>query len=202
MTPNAKAQVGRTGYLALVLWASAALPARAAPPATTTAGPDANPAGASSPPTLGQAAPATPTAYVGAPSGYRRAITWDLNVDGALGATLGNGSTLAGFGRVRAGVLSIHDADVLALGASYEYGSLQKFTFGVQAEYINDNSGLWVQLGALLDTQPRPGAMAAVGYALFGAEVQLRSDAATGATVAVYGKLRIPIGFLAYELRK
>jgi hypothetical protein len=59
-----------------------------------------------------------------------------------------------------------------------------------------------MQLGALLDTQPRPGGMVSVGYTLFGAELQLRSDEPTGATFAVYAKLRIPIGFLAYELRQ
>ena len=75
-------------------------------------------------------------------------------------------------------------------------------TFGVQAEYISDNSGFWVQVGALLDTQPRPGAMAAVGYSLVGAEVQVRSYEGIGTIAALYAKLRIPIGFLAYELRQ
>jgi hypothetical protein len=140
-------------------------------------------------------------AFIGAPSGYRRATTWDLNVEGALGSTLGSEHALTGFGRLRAGVLAFRDANVFALGATYEFSNLEKATFGVQAEYISDQSGFWVQLGALLDVQPRPGAMAAVGYALFGAEVELRSYQAIGTNVALYATLRIPIGFLAYELR-
>jgi len=141
-----------------------------------------------------------PVAFIGAPSGYRRATTWDVNLDGALGSTVGSEHALTGFGRLRAGLLVFRDADVFALGATYEYSNLEKATFGVQAEYISDNSGLWFQLGALLDTQPEPGAMIALGYALFGAEVQVRSYESLGVTFSGYAKLRIPIGFLAYEL--
>ncbi len=97
-------------------------------------------------------------------------------------------------------MLVFRDADVFALGATYEYANLADATFGIQGEYINDNSGWWIQLGALVDTQPRPGAMAAVGYTLLGVELQLRSYESLGATFAVYAKLRIPVGFLAYEL--
>jgi len=140
------------------------------------------------------------TTYIGAPAGYRRATTWDLNIDGALGSTLGEGHALTGFGRVRGGILAVRDANVLALGLTYEYSNLQKATFGIQAEYINDNSGAWIQIGALLDTQPRPGAMLAVGYSLFGVEGQVRSYEPAGVTYALYAKLRIPIGFLAFEM--
>jgi hypothetical protein len=150
--------------------------------------------------TSAEATAQAPTAFIGAPSGYRRATTWDVNLDGALGSTVGSEHALTGFGRLRAGLLVFRDADVFALGATYEYSNLEQATFGVQAEYISDNSGLWIQLGALLDTQPQPGAMVAVGYALFGAELQVRSYESLGVTFSGYAKLRIPIGFLAYEL--
>jgi hypothetical protein len=143
-----------------------------------------------------------PTAYIGAPSGYRRITTWDLNLEGALGSTLGSAHVLTGFGRVRAGVLALRDASVFALGATYEVSNLEKATFGVQAEYINDDSGFWAQVGALLDTQPRPGAVLGIGYTLVGVELQVRSYEPAGATFALYGTLRIPIGFLAAELRE
>ncbi len=57
-----------------------------------------------------------------------------------------------------------------------------------------------IQLGALLDNQPRPGAMMAAGYTLLGVEVQLRSYGPLAATFAAHAKLRIPVGFLGYEL--
>jgi hypothetical protein len=144
----------------------------------------------------------TPIAFIGAPSGYRRATTWDLNIDGALGSTLGAEHALAGLGRIRAGALLFRDANVFALGLTYEYSNLEKATWGGQVEYISDNSGLWLELGALVDMQPRLGAMTAVGYSLLGIELQLRSFEATGTTFVAYAKLRIPIGFLAYELRQ
>ncbi len=86
-----------------------------------------------------------------------------------------------------------------ALGPSYEYDSVEGSTFGVQGEYINDNSGLWAQIGGLLDLHARPGAMVSFGYTLAGVELQLR-DEPVGLTWALYAKLRVPIGFLAYEL--
>jgi hypothetical protein len=139
--------------------------------------------------------------FIGVPAGYRRATTWDLNLEGALGSTFGSGHELTGFGRARGGVLAVRDANVFALGATYEYSNFQKATFGVQGEYINDNSGFWLQLGALLDIQPRPGAMLALGYTVFGAELQVRSYEPMGVTFAAYAKIRLPIGFIAYELR-
>jgi hypothetical protein len=150
----------------------------------------------------GKPADQAPVTFVGAPSGYRRATTWDVNLDGALGSTLGTERSFADFVRIRAGVLAFRDANVFALGATYEYSNLEKATFGGQVEYISDNSGLWLQLGALVDTQPRLGAMTAVGYSLLGVELQLRSFESTGTTFVAYAKLRVPIGFLAYELRR
>jgi hypothetical protein len=192
----ASSAVAMTGRIA-----AAQEPAPAPAPAAPST-PETSPTPPPAAPPATQTSPAAPRAvtYIGAPAGYRRATTWDLNLDGAIGSTLGSAHALTGFGRVRAGVLAIRDANIFALGATYEYSNLQNATFGIQAEYISDNSGMWMQLGALLDTQPRPGAMLAVGYTLLGVEGQVRSYEPTGATFAVYAKLRIPIGFLVYEL--
>lgn len=162
--------------------------------ADTPAGPP-NP----SPPTPEASKPAT--SYIGAPAGYRTLTTWDLDLEGALGSTLGSSASLTGFGRARAGILAIRDANVFVLGATYEYSNLQKATFGIQAEYIDDNSGWWAQIGALLDTQPRPGGMVSFGYSLVGVELQARSYEPQGVTFAVYGKIRLPIGFIAAVAR-
>jgi hypothetical protein len=185
--------------LPLAVAARASADASAGPASTgSSAGADAVPPPASSAPSPTKA---PPTVFIGAPAGYRRVTTWDLNLEGALGSTLGSGHALTGFGRARAGVLALRDANVFALGLTYEYSNLQHATFGLQGEYINDDSGFWAQLGALLDGRPRPGGMLALGYTLVGAELQLRSYEATGLTFAAYLKLRIPIGFIAAELR-
>ncbi len=42
--------------------------------------------------------------------------------------------------------------------------------------------------------------MMAAGYTLLGVEVQLRSYGPLAATFAAHAKLRIPVGFLGYEL--
>src|SRR4051812_33853699 len=96
---------------------------------TPAAAPSASPVTPAASPVTPAASPVTPaaspspkvTTYIGAPAGYRRETTWDLNLDGAIGSTLGTQHALTGFGRVRAGVLSIRDANVVALGVTYEY---------------------------------------------------------------------------------
>lgn len=153
-------------------------------------------------PDAGNAPTKTPVSFAGAPAGYRSATTWDLNLEGAVGSTLGRGSAWTGFGRARFGALVIRDANVFAFGVTYECSTIQPATFGAQVEYMNDNSGLWVQAGPLIDIQPRLGVMLGAGYSLVGVEAQLRSYEPTGATFAVYAKIRIPIGFIAYEIRQ
>ncbi len=188
---SVRVRLAAAGCLALAF----AAPAR---PASAQSALPTDPASATPGTASGGTKPA-PVTFIGVPVGYRRAVTWDLNLDGALGSTLNHGPELAGFGRVRAGVLVLRDADVYALGPSYEYDSVEGSTFGVQGEYINDNSGLWAQIGGLLDVHARPGAMVSFGYTLAGVELQLR-DEPVGLTWALYAKLRVPIGFLAYEL--
>lgn len=42
--------------------------------------------------------------------------------------------------------------------------------------------------------------MAAIGWSLFGVEAQVRTYDALGSGVAIYAKVRIPIGVMAYTL--
>jgi hypothetical protein len=124
---------------------------------------------------------------------------WDLNVDGAFGRLFPETGShrWTGFGRARAGVMYIHDAVHLSLGLTYEYSDRQAATFGLQAEVMHLSIGAWAQAGFLLDTQPHPGFMAAVGWSLFGHEVQGREYDGLGFSPSVYLKIRVPIGVIA-----
>ncbi len=146
------------------------------------------------------ATPVAPTLTLGGPKsrGFDHANTWDLNIDGAFGRFFGSEEAKwTGFGRIRGGALFIRDSLYSAIGATYEYSSLEKGTFGVQAELMHIEMGLWGQAGALLDVSGHPGAMAAVGWSLFGVEAQVRSYDGLGTGVGLYVKLRIPVSIIA-----
>jgi hypothetical protein len=197
---------------ALVLVSSsgalAAEPATPAEPLPTLPAPSEPPRGlfdaAALPPPEGPPAPAEPPATPPKRPPASR-WTWDLNLEGALGKRFLDDEGLGGFGRVRAGLLHIDESELSsprlsALGLTYELSDFRPATFGLQGEFLSVGAGLWAQLGAMIDTQPRPGFMGAVGWSLFGAEAQVRWEEDHGAVFGVYGKLRVPISVIVYAL--
>lgn len=198
--------------------APAAPPAPVATPAAPIAGeplpalpPPSAPAqglfdAAALPPPAGAPAPAPDAPPATPPKGGPRSRwTWDLNLEGALGTRFLDGEGLGGFGRARAGILHIDESDLtspqlLSLGLTYELSDFAPVTIGLQGELTSIGTGLWAQLGAVIDTQPRPGFVGAVGWSLFGAEAQVRWDEDHGSVVGLYGKLRIPISVIVYAL--
>jgi hypothetical protein len=145
-------------------------------------------------------APAQPAQVVPAPADQPRTrLTWDLNLDGALGHAFEGEGHLSGFGRIRGGLLFINEQDLaapllLSAGLTYEASDLSLATIGAQGEVLSLGMGGWLQLGAMFDAvRVRPAFMAALGFSLVGAEVQLRGDEQEGTFWAVYGKLRIPV---------
>ncbi|MDI1478159.1 hypothetical protein [Polyangium sp. y55x31] len=150
---------------------------------------------------------ATPTERRNVATRERRAPfwTWDANVEGGIGALFEDRVHLSGFGRVRGGFLRVDERSVaeprfLALGLTYELSDFSPATFGIEVETLGLASGTWLQLGALLDVQPRPGAKLALGFSLFGVEGQVRWDKDDGVVWAAYGKLRVPVGILGWAL--
>ena len=73
---------------------------------------------------------------------------------------------------------------------------------GLEVETLGLASGTWLQLGVLLDVQPRPGAKLAVGWSLFGVEGQVRWDKDDGVFWAAYAKVRVPVGILGWALSR
>lgn len=132
---------------------------------------------------------------------HERVLTWDMNFDGAAGKYFPDSgrSHWTGFGRVRAGVMYIHDLVYLSLGPTYEYSDLSSATFGLQGEAMHLEKGIWCQAGFLLDIAGRPGFMFAIGWSLLGLEVQEREfdQIGSGFSPIIYLKLRIPVGVIA-----
>lgn len=132
-----------------------------------------------------------------------RATTWDMNLDLGYGRVFSDPGHWSTFGRVRAGVLHVHDTLYFALGATYDVSSLTPATFGVQGEVLHLESGFWFQLGGFVGTPgAHPGAMAAAGVSLIGIEAQARGYDDLGTVGAVYLKVRVPVGIIAYALSR
>jgi hypothetical protein len=169
----------------------------------------AEPPSAPAPPNVSKADPPTvPPAPNALPPGVlagnlvprERVLTWDLNIDGAYGRVFADPEgRWTMFGRVRAGLMYIRDSLYFSLGPTYEISKLQLATFGLQGEVMHIETGLWCQLGALVDVAPHPGLMVAAGWSLFGVEFQAREydRYGIGEAPALYGKIRIPIGVIA-----
>jgi hypothetical protein len=127
------------------------------------------------------------------------AITWDANVDLALGTPIGSQSQVSGFVRGRVGLMVVRGSKFIMFGGGYEWSNLSYATLNLQAEFMHLSSGFWGQIGALLDLEKvRPGLSVSVGYSILGVELQQRSYQGFGAATAVFGKLRIPLGVIGY----
>ena len=133
---------------------------------------------------------------------FRYANTWDLNLEGGAGYVLGDIGKWTGLFRVRPGVLIVRNDNFFQFGPTFEYlGMLHRPAFGAQVEYLHLQTGMWIQLGGSLDTTARPGFNGSVGLSIFGFEAQVREfDAAPDPTLALIGKIRLPLGILVYGL--
>jgi hypothetical protein len=132
------------------------------------------------------------------PARYKKpTLGWDVNLEGGYGRYFADPAERFGFGRARAGLLYSVDPMFYAVGITYDWSNLAAATFGLQAEVMHIETGLWAQAGALLDTQVHPGAMGSVGWSIFGAEVQYRKFDPNDWGAVVVGKLRIPVTFIA-----
>jgi len=149
----------------------------------------------------------SPIAAIAAPpvEGRRETIarTWDLNLEGGLGWNLTRDAPLLGLVRARGGLMWMDTTDFAAprfysLGVTATYCGLGSLAFGIQGELLDLSSGVWGQLGAHIDIDAAPGFEASLGWSLFGVEAQLRLED-HGNQAALFLKLRIPIGIIAFS---
>lgn len=166
-------------------------PAAAVPPAPTTTEPSLAPQAQPE----ATASPVTPAAVMPTRLVKPR-LGWDVNVEGGFGRYFPAHDAF-GFGRVRGGLLYSADPMFFALGATYEWSNLEPATFGVQAEAMHIETGLWAQVGGLVDLQVHPGAMFALGWSVLGVELQYRKFDPSDWGFAAVGKIRIPVTFIA-----
>jgi len=128
-------------------------------------------------------------------------VTWDANIEGAFGRAFGDlHARTVSFGRVRGGVLWAHGEWFTSLGAFYDLSNFTPGTFGIQLEQMHLQSGMWIQIGAGVDVQPRAMGMLSVGWSVLGVEAQYRAFGDGGIGPAIFGKLRIPIGIIGFAL--
>jgi hypothetical protein len=128
----------------------------------------------------------------------RRETTWDLDLTAGYGRHFGDLEEFAFTGRARAGVLWVRQPRMYSAGATLKLSTELPLALGVEAEYLNTESGIWVTPGAFLDTRGQPGASFGVGLSLIGLVGELRRLPGGDSTVAVFATLRLPIGVIAW----
>ena len=126
-------------------------------------------------------------------------LGWDINLEGAYGRYF-PGHEGFGFARFRGGLLYSMDPVFYALGLTYDWSNLQSATFGIQAEAMQLEAGVWVQGGAMIDKQAHPGAMFALGWSVLGVELQYRKFDPYDWGLTAVAKLRIPVTFISKAL--
>ena len=126
-----------------------------------------------------------------------RTTTWDLNVELGYGYVWRDPKKWEGFFRGGAGVLFVRDPLYYVLRFTYDYSPLSTATMGVELEGDWVEAGLWAQAGLMKDANsPYWGGRVSVGFAILGFEAEYRGDASAQTYVALYGKLRLPIGII------
>ncbi len=117
--------------------------------------------------------------------------SWDLDLD--LGISLKREDSLV-FSRMRIGNLWMQDTTVMSLGI--DLGKFSDFGFGggIEGEWLNISSGLWVQ-GKVLSTQNEILLTGiGLGWSLVGIEGLMAPFNSNKA--AVLAKVRFPLGLL------
>ena len=173
-------------------------PAAPTPPAPAAPAPTAPAPAAPAPFVMPAGPPVVPNAAM-----LKRYTSWDANIEGGVGRVLNGPGETTGLLRVRAGVLVIRDPSFFALGATYELSHLSAATLGIQGEYLNLESGVWGQIGPLVDVadNAKLGFMAAIGLSVVGVEYQGRDYNSLGYSSVIFAKVRIPLGIIGFGIR-
>ncbi len=140
------------------------------------------------------------------PNDFYRATRFDLDISIGGGYFFGGPGRGVAFTRVRSGIMFAGWPLILSLGVTGELNNLSAATYGLQAELLHIETGLWAQVGPSVDGHGQFGGMVSVGWSIFGVEAQFRGyddvifDRGThdGYAFALMGKIRIPIGFVSY----
>jgi len=140
---------------------------------------------------------------------------FDLDIQAGIGyhfdTRIATNDASNGFVRARIGVLHVPQYPWAIFGGmTLEGNYLSGCVWGLQGELIHQAFGGWIRGGFGSDQYVRPHFNAAIGYSLFGVEVQGYSvgpyasesfnDKREG--IAVMGVVRIPIGYIAYVFSK
>jgi len=81
-------------------------------------------------------------------------------------------------------------------------GGYDATNFGIQAELMHLQYGIWAQVGTLIDFTGNGGITLAAGWSLFGVEYQARNYDQLGPVQAFYGKIRIPVTIIYHAVYK
>ncbi|MDP6942647.1 MAG: hypothetical protein QF464_00735, partial [Myxococcota bacterium] len=96
---------------------------------------------------------------------------------------------------LRGGLLLIREPMFISVGLTAMFDTWQPPAFGVEAELMHLQTGLWMHAGAFIDIEASSGATYGLGWSIYGLETQVRVDT-TGETVwTILAKLRVPLRY-------
>jgi hypothetical protein len=105
-------------------------------------------------------------------------------------------------------VLHVRDDLFYTLGVTYDavklwrIGGWDATNFGLQAEIMHLQYGIWGQVGGLVDFTGNGGISLSAGWSLFGVEYQARNFDSLGPVMSLYGKVRIPVTIIYHAIYK
>lgn len=122
--------------------------------------------------------------------------TWDLDLNVGYGRRFAPDPGGSWAARARAGVLFIREPRFYALGVTAHAASDLPAAFGVEAEYLSTEAGVWVAPGVQLDVAGHPGASLAAGFSVLGVSAQLRRTRDGDTSTAALLTVRLPVRLL------
>ena len=133
-------------------------------------------------------------------SALMRGVSWDVDVEGGVAFAPRRSVPHDFFARLRAGVLLVREPLFIGFGPVAEVGGLSEWGFGGQVDLVHIWAGYALHLGGVYAKGDDFVLHAAIGYTLFSIEYQHHFGEDPAASDALFFKIGIPIGILAYSL--
>lgn len=102
------------------------------------------------------------------------------------------------FGRVRAGMIYVHEPWIIALGAVLEGAGVPSLAYGLQIEVTHLWQGFWGQATVSLDADAHVFSALSAGWSLLGFEWQRRLSDGGSLRNAYLLKIRVPLGIALF----
>jgi hypothetical protein len=132
----------------------------------------------------------------------RHGVAWDVEI--ALGLRVAHNSgddSRWGFARARAGLLLFREPTFLSVGIAGQYGPLGSSALGIEAQVVDIQKGIWLQLGGFPIDSVGSVIEVGFGFSLFGVEWQRRVSGTQSGDQVLLVVLEVPLGLIRQLLK-